>query len=139
MSFKEKFNSGKEKVKVFWREHKGTICKVTLATGAVVYLGKKIYDGYTQNDNDEAECNFEIVDNLEPFEKPAEEWPEGMLEQYYKVKEFAETLDLKEGECYYIDDSKQYALNDWYKGRMDGKPIVSHLINGEGLYPEDKE
>ena len=145
MSFKEKFNNGKEKVKIFWRNHKGTICKVTLATGAIIYIGKKLYDSSIENSNEIendngphtwTELENEVgADNVSCI-KPAEEWPEGSLEQYYRVKEFAKTLDLQEGESYYIDDSKQFMTEDWYKGPTDGKPIVSHLIDGFGVYPE---
>lgn len=142
MSFKEKFNNGKEKVKIFWRNHKGTICKVTLATGAIIYIGKKLYDSSVENPTKWTELPDEIEPDeceIDPCVKPADEWPEGSLEQYYRVKEFAETLDLQEGESYYIDDSKQFMNKDWYKGRTDGKPIVSHMIDGLGMYPEEDE
>jgi len=76
------------------------------------------------------------VENLERREEPEFDpysWNEKYTENYNKVNTLADTLKLEKGEMYVIEDQTQY----------DGtcvdqsKPIVSHLIYGVGVYPDD--
>ena len=60
-------------------------------------------------------------------------WEEEYKDNWDKVNACASSLDLKMGEMFIIEDSKQYADEPWY----DGLPIVSHLVNNSGVYPPD--
>lgn len=65
-------------------------------------------------------------------------WKEEYRENYAKVCDFANTLDLCKGEAFIIEDPKQYEGESWFAG--DGaKPIVSHFVYGNGCYPPDDE
>lgn len=65
-------------------------------------------------------------------------WKEEYRENYDKVCDFANTLDLGKGEAFIIEDPKQYEGESWFTG--DGaKPIVSHFVYGDGCYPPDDE
>ncbi len=75
-----------------------------------------------KNENDESE--------KEAFKKL---WEENYKENWDKVVSFADTLDLKPGEMFMIEDSKQYADEPWY----DGKPVISHLVDNYGIYPPE--
>lgn len=76
-----------------------------------------------KNENDESE--------KDAFKKL---WEENYKDNWDKVVSFADTLDMKSGEMFIIEDSKQYADEPWY----DGKPIVSHLVDNCGMYPPDE-
>lgn len=57
-------------------------------------------------------------------------WDEKYREKWDKVNEFAKTLDLDEGESFWIDEPSQYDVES-------DEPIVSHMINGSGCYPPE--
>ena len=74
------------------------------------------------------------VENLEWREEPEFDhykWDEKYAENYNKVNEFADTLKLEKGEMYIIEDQTQYA------SIADNRPIVSHLVDGIGVYPNE--
>lgn len=64
-------------------------------------------------------------------------WDEKYRENYDAVVAFANTLNLYDGEMFIIEDQKQY-INDNIFPTMDkDHPIVSHLVNHVGVYPEE--
>ena len=63
-------------------------------------------------------------------------WDEKYRENYDAVVAFANTLNLYDGEMFIIEDQKQY-INDNNFPTMDkDHPIVSHLVNDTGVYPD---
>jgi hypothetical protein len=65
-------------------------------------------------------------------------WKEDYRENYNKVCDFANTLDLVKGEEFVISDTKQFENESWFKGDAT-KPVVSHLIDGDGCYPPEED
>lgn len=59
-------------------------------------------------------------------------WDEKYREKWDKVNEFAKTLDLDEGESFWIDEPSQYDVES-------NEPIVSHMIYGSGCYPPERD
>lgn len=59
-------------------------------------------------------------------------WDEKYREKWDKVNEFAKTLDLDEGESFWIDEPSQYDVES-------DEPIVSHMIYGSGCYPPERD
>ena len=70
---------------------------------------------------------------------PANGWDEKYRDNFNAVKDFANTLNLFEGEMFIIEDQKQYAGTDTFMNLDEEHPIVSHLIDGTGVYPNDNE
>jgi hypothetical protein len=58
-------------------------------------------------------------------------WKEDYREKWDKVNEFAKTLDLVDGESFWIDEPSQYDAEA-------NEPIVSHMIYGESCYPPEE-
>lgn len=65
-------------------------------------------------------------------------WKEEYRENYNKVCDFANTLDLVRGEEFVISDTKQFENEPWFKGDAT-KPVISHMIDGDGCYPPEDE
>jgi len=70
---------------------------------------------------------------------PTNGWDEKYRDNFNAVKDFANTLNLFEGEMFIIEDQKQYAGTDTFMDLDEDHPIVSHLIDGTGVYPNDNE
>lgn len=70
---------------------------------------------------------------------PTNGWDEKYRDNFNAVKDFANTLNLFEGEMFIIEDQKQYAGTDTFANLDEEHPIVSHLIDGTGVYPNDNE
>ncbi len=62
-------------------------------------------------------------------------WDEKYRENYDAVVAFANSLNLFNGEMFIIEDQKQYINDDIYANMDKDHPIVSHLIDGTGVYP----
>ena len=87
-------------------------------------------------DSGESEETMTYPEDDEEFRRL---WETEYKDTYDKVTAFAETLDLKRGETYIIEDQKQYILNGTAGPKMDpSKPIVSHLVDNCGLYPPEE-
>lgn len=68
---------------------------------------------------------------------PTNGWDEKYRKNYDAVVAFANTLNLYDGEMFIIEDQKKY-INDNNFPTMDkDHPIVSHLVNYVGVYPEE--
>lgn len=66
-------------------------------------------------------------------------WDEKYRYNYDRVREFAKTLDLFEGESFMIEDQKQF-LSDpasYYANMDPTMPVVSHMVWNEGVYPPE--
>lgn len=144
MGIKTAVHRGWTKAKIWVGNHKtelacGTAGAITLAGGYGLY---RLYK--TTQKSDEEKLNEAFVETLDAIQKDVEDhrpkWnEEEYRETYDKVTEFANSLTLKLGEGYYIEDRTQYYDTDWYKGPKDGTPSVSHMIDGWGVYPPDEE
>lgn len=64
-------------------------------------------------------------------------WDEKYRENYDAVVAFANTLNLYDGEMFIIEDQKQYIDDDTFADLDKNHPIVSHLVNNTGVYPEE--
>lgn len=64
-------------------------------------------------------------------------WKEEYRENYDKVNAFADTLKLADGEMFIIEDQKQYIDADLFPNLNPARPIVSHMIYGDGVYPNE--
>jgi hypothetical protein len=64
-------------------------------------------------------------------------WREEYRETYDKVNAFADTLNLVKGEMYIIEDQTQFCDSDCYSKMDRTRPIVSHMIFNEGVYPDE--
>lgn len=72
-------------------------------------------------------------------EIPTIGWDEKYRDNFNAVKDFANTLNLFEGEMFIIEDQKQYIGTDTFMNLDEEHPIVSHLMHGNGIYPPDNE
>lgn len=141
MGIKEKWIELKKKACDFYNEHKTGVKTAAIGIGAFA-LGsfatyRMLHSDAESVDVPELDYDAAIaneVDEGNPYRWNEEEY----RETYDRVREFADTLNLKCGESYIIDDCKQYYDDDWYKGRTDDKPIVSHMLNGVGIYPDEE-
>ena len=80
---------------------------------------------------------YTVVPKEEPKVEKAKDpwtsnWDEKYREKWDKVNEFAKTLDLDEGESFWIDEPSQYDVES-------NEPIVSHMIYGSGCYPPERD
>ena len=66
----------------------------------------------------------------DPPERLFTGWDEKYRENWDEVNKFAEHLDLYTGEAFMIEDPKQFDVES-------DKPIISHLVDGEGCYPPE--
>lgn len=157
MNFKDTYNKGKEKAKKFYENHK-TGVKLGLAALGLVAIGGTIYavethseqkalENFTKSlpdkvDYPELGVTFEKVqpepepeyDDSIPWE--CRKWKEEYRETYDKVKEFATTIDLEDGETYIIERNSKY--DEYRKAHNLPTNIVSHMIDWDGCYPPDE-
>ena len=63
-------------------------------------------------------------------------WDEKYRENYDAVVALANSLNLYNGEMFIIEDQKQYINNDNFPTMDKDHPIVSHLVNNTGVYPD---
>ena len=68
-----------------------------------------------------------VIENAEAMFK--EFWEQNYKDNWDEVVECAKRLELKPGEMFIIEDPSAYG--------NDTEPIISHLVNGSGLYPPD--
>ena len=162
MNIAEKWNDyktwKKAKIKEFNEKHpklSSAIIKTQAVIGVGLIFGATYAVGYSNGQknlvNDiKAECdkrkeekdNSESV-NYDSFNKEFNDpytrgWKEDYRENYDKVCDFANTLDLVKGEEFVISDTKQFENESWFKGDAT-KPVVSHMINGDGCYPPEED
>jgi len=138
MSFKEKLKNLKEHTVKFYKEHKTGVIAAGIGIGTFA-LGSYATYRMMQNGDDESVPELDYDETVEEVVEDPYRWnEEEYRETYDRVREFADTLNLKCGESYIIDDCKQYYDDDWYKGRTDDKPIVSHMLYGTGVYPDEE-
>lgn len=64
-------------------------------------------------------------------------WDEKYRENYDRVIEFANSLNLFDGEMYIIEDQKQYIGQGFFPEMDPEHPIVSHMIYNDGSYPPE--
>lgn len=96
--------------------------------GAGYYVTKKIGD-YIESPKADM-SDIATPPALTYGENSKYEWSEEKYrETYDQVIEFAKTLQLRDGESYWIDRDDRY---------NDGEIIVSHLIDGIGVYPDEE-
>ena len=161
MSFKEKFVETKEKATRKIREWKDKAINWAIDhPGAVVgiLIGGAAFGGLVKAANDyqkeleywqrvEQDENFHakpqipeegenVVDlsNYYISTKPKPQWDEKYREQWDRVVDFAKTLDLEDGEAYYIEDQKQYKES----GVDQSVPVISHMVDNWGVYPPEE-
>lgn len=128
---KRKANSAKEKVTDFVEEHRTAIYVAGLsAIGVVgtVLLGKSICKL-----NEKANSIIRDVENetLSLMERGSEWREEDYRENWDIVNGVARGLDLKPGEEYIITAPGTYVGQD--------ELVVSHMVDGTGVYPPDED
>lgn len=139
MSFKEKLKNLKERAVEFYKEHKTGVIAAGIGIGTFALGSYATYRMMQNNGDDESVPELDYDETVEEVVEDPYRWnEEEYRETYDRVREFADTLNLKCGESYIIDDCKQYYDSDWYKGRTDDKPIVSHMLYGTGVYPDEE-
>lgn len=124
MSIKERFIHIKEKVVTFVEEHPritGAMIFMGVITGCAVVSAVRSDDGMTLED---------YADEKEEWKKYEDNWN--------KVNAFAETLTLLPGESFIIEDAEQYRDFSDFSQCDFSKPIVSHLVYNEGVYPPEE-
>lgn len=133
---KEKLEVAKEKAKDYISEHEFGLCVggasvFSLALLAMAFHKEQEAREEAINMSNEASAKLkEMITEVKYDEKKENEWDETYKETYDKVIDFADSLDLKPGEMYVIEDVNQY--------RGEGLPpdiVVSHLVYGTGIYP----
>lgn len=148
MSIKEKFKELKEKTVEFGRKTKQkvtdfaaehpTLVKVCAIAGAVGIVGI----GYAASSNGKKKETAQAL----PVESETKEeelpygcsrWDEQYRENWDKVNQFAETLELKPGEEFMISDPYIYMEPD--SPDVEMKPLVSHLVDSTGVYPPEEQ
>ena len=125
------------KIKKFYNDHSyeiQTVLTWTAIIGAGWYIGKKVND-YIFTPKEEESSNVNLADMydivLVPKDDSKYEWSEEKYRDTFdKVTEFAKTLPLIDGESYWIDKDDRY---------NNGEVIVSHMIDGIGVYPKEEE
>ena len=122
-------------IKDWYEEHKTVVKTAGVVLGGAAIGGLAIYAGYKVN---EAKGNKTVSVSLPDAPKPIEDdiltrnWKESYRENWDKVNAFAKTLELEDGEEYYITGP-----NTWV-GQTD-KVVVSHLIYGDCAYPPEDD
>ena len=132
MSIKEKFIKAKEKVVNFVEEHPkitAALVFMGMITTCAVVSAARSNDGMTLED-------YALLEEKED-EKERQEWKQ-YEENWNKVNEFAETLKLLPGESFIIEDPEQYRDCTDFSQCDFSKPIVSHLVYNEGVYPPEE-
>lgn len=88
--------------------------------------------------NDENTDSREIeIEHKSAGDASVNGWDEKYRENYDAVVAFANTLNLYDGEMFIIEDQKQYIDDDNFVNMDKDHPIVSHLVNNTGVYPEE--
>lgn len=144
MRIKERARAFKDKCKDIWRDHKGEIIASIMPIAGIVgvcWISSKL----SQRDEDDYEEIEQDVGSIAigPAKAEYDSSTRGWCDELYrenwdKIQAFASTLQLQKDESYILDDSQRYYNEPWYTGRRDGHTIVSHLVDGEGIYPPDK-
>jgi len=88
-----------------------------------------IYDENTDGREIEIECKS-------VGDAPVNGWDEKYRENYDAVVALANSLNLYNGEMFIIEDQKQYIDDDNFPTMDKDHPIVSHLVNNTGVYPD---
>lgn len=132
MSIKEKFIQMKNKIVNFAQEH-------PKITGALIFMGLVTGCAVTSAIRSEHQLSLEDYARIEEqeIENEKQEWKQ-YEENWNKVTEFAETLKLLPGESFIIEDSEQYRDCTDFSQCDFSKPIVSHLVYNEGVYPPEE-
>lgn len=168
MSFIGACKKGKEKAKNFYANHKtgvkiGIAALGTAAVWCIAYAVGKAkgaddfekeynYIAWSKKIDDDGPIKEEVIealdyakdeinnksesdnDNSIPWE--CRKWKEEYREVYDKVNEFANTIDLEDGEMYIIERNSEF--DDYRKEHNLPTNIVSHMIDGDGVYPPDE-
>ena len=132
MSIKEKLIKAKNKVVNFVEEHPkitAALVFMGMITTCAVVSATRSNDGMTLED-------YALLEEKED-EKERQEWKQ-YEENWNKVNEFAETLKLLPGESFIIEDPEQYRDCTDFSQCDFSKPIVSHLVYNEGVYPPEE-
>ena len=160
MSFIDTCKKGKEKAKNFYANHKtgvkiGIAALGTAAVGCIAYAAgkakgaddfEKDYNYIAWRDGVDPKAAINLgMDVLENKSEPecddsipweCRKWKEEYREVYDKVNEFATTIDLEDGEMYIIERNSEF---DGYRKEHNlPTNIVSHMIDGDGVYPPDE-
>lgn len=162
MNIAEKWNDyktwKKAKIKEFNEKHpklSSAIIKTQAVIGVGLIFGVTYAAGYNNGQKDlvnnikaEYDKRYGRNDSSESvsydsfnkeFNNPyTKGWKEDYRENYNKVCDFANTLDLVKGEEFVISDTKQFENESWFEGDAS-KPVVSHMINGDGCYPPEED
>lgn len=85
----------------------------------------------TEDENVVDLSNYYISTSHGNTVQPKPQWDEKYREQWDRVVDFAKTLNLEDGEAYYIEDQKQYKES----GVDQSVPVISHLVDNWGVYP----
>ena len=95
-----------------------------------------IIDGSDLVNDENTDCHEIEIEHKSAGDASENGWNEKYRENYDAVVAFANTLNLYDGEMFIIEDQKQY-INDNNFPTMDkDHPIVSHLVNDTGVYPD---
>ena len=136
MSIKEKFIKAKEKVINFVEEHPNITAALIFmgcVTGAAVISAVRSENSMSADEC--AELQNGILDDVSNDD--VNDW-EQYEENWNKVNAFAETLNLLPGESFIIEDAEQYRDCTDFSQCDFSKPIVSHLVYNEGVYPPEE-
>lgn len=162
MNFKETWNNTKKKALEIGTKAKEKACVFIcnhpyISTGAALVIGfmlneamhsdqpdyaldrktmETMMDAYDYEQN---ECNrpgraIEIEHGMRTSLTSG--WTEEYRASYDKVKAFADELPMVKGEMFIIEPASTYSDDEWFVGDPN-KPVVSHLINGDGCYPPE--
>lgn len=105
-----------------------------LKDGWYVYP-KDVESDENETEEKESPINREVIDDL-----VKSKWNDDLYrENWDKVHEFAESLNLLPGESYIIEDKTQFYDESWFQGEKDDIPVISHMVNGHGIYPDSEE
>jgi len=88
-----------------------------------------VYDENTDGREIEIECKSSDAASVNG-------WDEKYRENYDAVVALANSLNLYNGEMFIIEDQKQYINDDNFQTMDKDHPIVSHLVNNTGVYPD---
>ena len=125
-------------IKDWYDEHKTVVKAVGIGLGGAAIGGLAIYAGYKANEakNTKPTTIPQLASDDEVKQVHDDiltrNWKESYRENWDKVNAFAKTLELEDGEEYYITGPNTWA------GQTD-KVVVSHLIYGDCAYPPEDD
>jgi len=140
---KKKWHEAKE----FYQEHKRPINTILFGLGSAAVGGAIVY-GASRHRTDDTDTDIRSLPEPNDIEQNelismeeqeqqtgydeylTRNWREDMRENWDRVNALAETLNLRDGEEYYITGPNSYG---------NKTTIVSHLIDGDGVYPPDDD